>query len=238
MLPQHVAIIMDGNGRWASGRDMSRLAGHKAGAEALRATIKRAGELKIPTISIYAFSTENWGRPKDEVLGIIRMFMQMIQSERAQFLENKVRFSLCGRRTGIPPDLLSQIETLENDTKAFRDFRLVVCFNYGGRDEIVYAASNVFKDILRRSSSLEEARLAAENITDVDLSASMFLPDVTTPDLVIRTGGEVRVSNFLLWEIAYSELLFLPVLWPDFTVEMFDSCIEDYKTRKRRFGRV
>jgi undecaprenyl diphosphate synthase len=227
--PAHVAIIMDGNGRWAKARGLPRLAGHRAGVEALRKTVRAAPGLGISYLTVYAFSSENWSRPKSEVSDLMGLLKLFIRRDLAELHQSGVRVRIIGDREGLQPDikaLLEESETLTADNKALT---LVIAFNYGGRDEIVRAA---------RKLALEAARgeIEVEAITAERFAASLDTADIPDPELVIRTSGELRLSNFLLWQAAYSELVFLPCYWPDFSREHFTDALRDFAGRERRFG--
>ena len=207
--PRHVAIIMDGNGRWAKARGLPRLAGHRAGVEALRGAVRAAPELGIEWLTVYAFSSENWSRPKTEVSDLMGLLKLFIRRDLAELHQNGVRVRIIGSREGLSPDigaLLSEAETL---TRLNRRLNLVIAFNYGGRDEITRAAGKL-------AAAVSEGRLTPEAITPELLGDYLDTAGIPDPDLVIRTSGEMRLSNFLLWQAAYSELVFLPCYWPDF----------------------
>lgn len=218
---EHLAVIMDGNGRWAERRHLPRLMGHRAGAEALDRAMRLCREAGIRYLTVYAFSTENWKRSEAEVSGLMRLLSTYVRSKRAELLANGVRFRVIGRRSDLSERLQSEIADLEEATKA-GDFTLLVALSYGGRDEIVRAA----------------AKLAAAGgpFTEDALSGCLDAPDVPDPDLIVRTSGECRTSNFLLWESAYSEYYFTDVLWPDFDRAAFDAALASYATRERRMG--
>lgn len=223
-LPKHVAFIMDGNGRWATKRAMPRVFGHKMGVEAMVTTIRHARELGIKVVSFYAFSTENWKREKKEVDEIFRLAKEAFKDKRETFIKNKMRLIIAGDKSKLPNNLDKDLLSLEEETKDFRDLTVVVCLNYGGRDEILRAVNNVIKD----------------NVKEVDektFSSYLYTKDLPDPDLVVRTSGEMRISNFLLWQIAYSEFYFPSTFWPDFKEKEFDKAIIEYQKRHRRFGK-
>jgi undecaprenyl diphosphate synthase len=219
-VPRHVAVIMDGNGRWALARGKSRSEGHIAGAGRVKDILRWCGERGVRYLTVYAFSTENWNRPREEVNGLMRLFTRMIRSKGRSLIENEVRFRVIGRRGDLPESLRAEIELLEKATARFkREF--IVAISYGGRAEIVDAVNRI-----------------EGPVTEETFRRYLYAPDVPDPDLIIRTSGEVRVSNFLLWESAYSEYYFTDVLWPDFSEEEFDRALESYARRHRRKGGV
>jgi len=226
-LPKHVAIIMDGNGRWATARGLPRIAGHRAGTESLRRIITACVEFKIPYLTIYAFSTENWGRPMEEVQGILRILEDVIDKELDDLHKEGVQFRLIGHLDKLKPrvrqKVLDAIELTKNNTHLV----LNVAFNYGGRNEIICAVRKIIQD-----------KIEANKITEELVSQYLFTAGIPDPDLVIRTSGELRGSNFLIWQSAYSEWYFTPTLWPDFKKEEFKKALIDYSQRNRRFGRV
>ena len=223
VVPRHVAIIMDGNGRWAKARGKNRGAGHRAGAKTLERVLDWCGERGIRYLTVYAFSTENWKRPKAEVDGLMALFARMLKSKERDFVANRVRFRMVGRRGDLDRRLLSTVEALERKTESF-ERQLIVAISYGGRAEIVDAAN--------------AAVARGEQATEETFRRHLYAPDVPDPDLVIRTSGECRVSNFLLWESAYSEYWFTDTLWPDFSEADFDRALASYAERDRRRGGV
>lgn len=219
-IPRHVAIIMDGNGRWAAERGKKRGEGHIAGANRLDEVLKWCGARGIQYLTVYAFSTENWKRPQEEVDGLMKLFSRMLKSKAKDFVREKVRFRMIGRRGDLAPELLETVEKLEEKTRSFtREF--IVAISYGGRAEIIDAVNKI-----------------KGPVTEETFRQYLYAPDVPDPDLVIRTSGELRVSNFLLWETAYSEFYFTDALWPDFTEVEFDRALESYARRHRRKGGV
>ncbi len=225
--PQHVAIIMDGNGRWASARGLPRLAGHRAGTENLRTIIEATVEFGIQYLTIYAFSTENWKRPENEVKGLMRIFRNMLDRELENLHENGVQLRHIGRLDRIDPDLQKRVQDAIALTKDNTRLILNVAFNYGGRDEILHAVREILKD-----------DLAPEEIDAASFSQYLYTADSPDPDLIIRTSGEFRCSNFLLWQGAYSEWYFTPTYWPDFDREELLKALIDYERRDRRFGNI
>jgi undecaprenyl diphosphate synthase len=215
---RYVAIITDGNGRWAKARGLPVLAGHEAGADVVKARLRDAARLGVEELTVYSFSTENWARPKAEVDGLMAMFAERIDRETPELDEEGVRMRFIGRREGIAPELLRRMEWAEEKTAANTRITLFVAFNYGGRAEIVDAARTF------TGESEEEFR------------GLLYAPDMHDPDLLIRTSGEQRLSNYLLWQCAYSEFVFRDELWPDFTREAFEASLDEYAARRRRFG--
>ncbi len=230
-VPRHVAIIMDGNGRWAAERGLPRTEGHRRGVEAVRRTIDAAIDLGIETITLFSFSSENWTRPASEVsflFGLIRIF---IRRDLAALHRNGVRISVIGERRNVPADIVALIDEAENLTAGNRRLRMVVAFNYGARDEITRAVRQIAEEA--KSGALDPATIDEATITrHLDTAA---IPD---PDLLIRTSGEVRLSNFLLWQSAYAELVFLPLYWPDFGEDALRAAVKEFATRVRRYGGV
>jgi undecaprenyl diphosphate synthase len=231
-IPRHVAIVMDGNGRWAAQRQLPRTKGHEAGERALYDVVEGALEIGLPYLTVYAFSTENWDRPTREVRFLMNFNRTLIHKRRDELHERGVRLRFIGRRDWrLPSSVRREMERAEELTRGNRKMTLVVALNYGGRAEIV--------DAVRRLLSDQEAgRLRGERIGPKSIERRLYLPDVPPPDLLIRTSGEMRTSNFLLWEAAYAELWFTPVLWPDFSREHLFEAIRDFQKRERRFGKV
>lgn len=228
-VPTHVAVIMDGNGRWAKQRSLPRQAGHRAGVKAVRATVEQAVRLGVRHLTLFAFSSENWRRPPDEVSSLMRLFLESLQREVAELHENNVRLEFIGDRSRLGTGLLRKIESAEKLTAGNSGLHLIVAVAYGGRWDIVEAARRVAR----------KAAAGEIDVADIDtdmLAAEMQLAGVPDPDLLIRTGGEKRVSNFLLWYIAYAELWFSDTLWPDFREADFDEAVEYYLSRQRRYG--
>ncbi len=224
---RHIAIIMDGNGRWATQRHLPRLAGHKAGVDALRRVVRCCADEHIEMLSVYAFSTENWGRPRPEVEGLMRLFWETIRSDMEKLHREGVRIRHLGRLQGLSPDIQVAVQELMDLTKDNTRVNLNVCFNYGGRAELVDAIRQMIAD-----------GCCAEAVDEDMISSYLYTRNLPDPDLVIRTGGEMRTSNFLLWQSAYSEYYPTPTLWPDFGHADLMEAIESYARRQRRFGRV
>lgn len=226
--PEHIAVIMDGNGRWALNRGRKRLEGHRAGARTLENMLHWCRARNIRYLTVYAFSTENWKRPEDEVSGLMKLLASFIRTKAARLVKDGVRFRVIGRRDDLPSALSTSIAKLEERTRG-GEFQLIVALSYGGRAEIVDAV----KSCVRAAA---EGELAESEIDEALFSRHLYAPDVPDPDLVIRTSGEKRTSNFLLWETAYSEYHFTEVLWPDFSEKDFELALADYAGRDRRRG--
>jgi len=228
--PQHVAIIMDGNGRWAKAKGLPRTAGHERGVEALRRTVEAAADLGIRYLTVFSFSTENWRRPADEVNTLFGLLKAYVQRDLARLKGDGVRIRVIGQREGLPPDISELVDRAERETVGNTQFHLTIAFNYGARNEIVRAAAAYARAIAAGECSGEP--------TEKGFEAYLDTRDLPDPDLVIRTSGEHRISNFLLWQAAYSELLFVDVLWPDFSRSHLENAISRYHERERRFGAV
>jgi undecaprenyl diphosphate synthase len=228
-VPRHVAIIMDGNGRWAAARGLPRAEGHRRGVEALRKTIRAAGEMGIEVITIFSFSAENWSRPESEIGDLMGLLRRFVRNDLAELHKSNVRVRVIGEREGLDPDIARLLVEAEELTKGNDGLTLVVAFNYGARQEITRAARRIAEDIVR-------GRLKPSDMTMERIARELDAPDIPDPDLVIRTSGEQRLSNFLLWQSAYSELVFVPTYWPDFDRAALESAIREYQQRERRFG--
>lgn len=220
-----VAIIMDGSGRWAERRGVPIAEGHRAGARAVRRTVEAAIELGLQSLAVYAFSTENWTRPPDEVEALMEIFAETIEREMPDLAAQGVRVRFIGRRDRAPDDLRAQMEDLEQTTRGNDRLQLWVAFDYGGRAELVEAARG-----------LVEAGLEPDAVDEQQLAAHLYAPDMPDPDIVVRTSGERRISNFLLWQLAYAELVFVDTLWPDFGADELGEAVAEYTRRRRRFG--
>jgi len=222
--PHHVAIVMDGNGRWATRRFLPRVAGHKAGVDSLRRCVRACAERGVSVLTVFAFSSENWNRPQDEVSGLMELLAVAIGREVPQLVKDGVRLHFVGERAGLSPSVESGLTKGEQATAANKGLILNVCFNYGGRWDIAQAAR----------------RLVAQGrpVTEANLDAALALAHVRDPDLIVRTGGEQRISNFLLWQAAYSEMYFTDTLWPDFDAASLDQAIAAFAQRERRFGKT
>jgi undecaprenyl diphosphate synthase len=224
-LAQAVAIIMDGNGRWAEQRGLPIAEGHRAGTRALRRTVEAGIDLGVRSLAVYAFSTENWARPSDEVEDLMEIFGETIDRELPDLAAQGVRTRFVGRRDRAPEELQAKMRQLEASTAANERLHLWIAFDYGGRAELVEAARRLLAD-----------GAAPEEIDEEQLRSHLYAPEMPDPDLLIRTSGELRISNFFLWQLAYAELVFLDTLWPDFGEEQLRSALEDYARRRRRFG--
>ncbi|HLQ92916.1 MAG TPA: isoprenyl transferase [Xanthobacteraceae bacterium] len=228
-VPRHVAIIMDGNGRWAAARGLPRTEGHRRGVEALRRTVRAAGDIGIEILTIFSFSSENWSRPKSEVRDLMGLLRRFIRNDLVELHQNGVQVRVIGERDDLDPEIRRLLDEAEQLTRDNDKLTLVVAFNYGGRQEIARAAQRLVEEVVA-------GRLAATAITADRLGAALDAPEIPDPDLIIRTSGEQRLSNFLLWQAAYSELVFVPTYWPDFDRTTLESAIEEYRRRERRFG--
>jgi undecaprenyl diphosphate synthase len=227
--PRHVAIIMDGNGRWAHERSLPRSAGHRQGVEAVRRAVRAALELGIAYLTIYSFSAENWSRPAEEVSDLLGLLRRFIQRDVAELHGAGVKVRVIGERTDLSSDIAPLIEQTERLTRDNTKLTLVVAFNYGSRQEIARAARSLAEEV-------KAGRLRPDEITPEAIARSLYASDVPDPDLLIRTSGEQRLSNFLLWQCAYSEFVFVPEHWPDFSREILERALTEYRSRERRFG--
>ena len=232
-MPRHVAIIMDGNGRWAKNKGLPRLAGHNAGMKAMKKIVDHSDKLGIRYLTVYAFSTENWKRSIAEVSGIFKLLVAYVNSDLKGLIENNVRVTVLGDYTSLPDDAVKSLEKTLESTKDNTGLQFNIALNYGGRDELKKAVQQI-------ACRVKEGRIAPEDITEDTIAEYLYTGkaynDVPDPELIIRTSGELRLSNFLLWQSAYSELVFPDVMWPDFTPEEYEKAIEDYQSRERRFG--
>lgn len=228
-LPRHVGIIMDGNGRWARARGLDRIEGHRAGREAIRRTVEAAGELGLRILTLYAFSTENWRRPREEVEALCALYEQVLREETPKLCDRGVRIRIIGDRSQFPPGLQEAIRYAESATAHNDRFVLVGALNYGGRSEIVRA-------IRRIGQAIADGTLRPEDVDEALVASYLHTHPLPDPDLVIRTGGERRLSNFLIWQCAYTELYFTPVPWPEFGREELVAALRDYQRRVRRYG--
>ncbi len=231
MIPQHIAIIMDGNGRWAKQRGLPRTAGHRVGAETLKKVLTYAQKKGVKIVTLFAFSSENWNRPKEEVDTLMDLFRTYLKNDVAELTKKGVRVSFIGNRFKFDTDIREQMDKLERETSHLNTFHVVLALSYGARDDIVEATRRIAEEV--KSGHVEPSAI----------DAALFATHLSTngiaePDLVIRTSGEERISNFLLWELAYAELYFTPVYWPDFNETEFDNALASFEKRQRRFGKV
>ncbi len=232
-MPKHVAIIMDGNGRWAKQKGVPRVAGHNAGMKAMKKIVDHSDKLGIEYLTVYAFSTENWKRSVEEVSGIFGLLVKYVNSELKELIANNVKVTVFGDYSMIPEDAKSSLEKTLEKTKTNTGLQFNIALNYGGRDEIRRAVCAIGEKI--KNGEMDPADITEEVIGD-HLYTGVLNENVPDPELMIRTSGEIRLSNYLLWQTAYSEFVFTDVLWPDFTPEEYEKCIEEYQNRDRRFG--
>ena len=228
-LPKHVAVIMDGNGRWAKKKAMNRIRGHEEGAESVREIVRVSREIGISWLTLYAFSEENWRRPRHEVAALMKLLKRFLESELEEMLENGIRLQTIGRTYKLPKDIREVLSETMSRTATNQDMVLTLALSYGGKQEIT--------DALRKiASRIEAGELSARNVTEDLVRDSLYTAGMPDPDLLIRTSGECRVSNFLLWQIAYAEIYVTPTLWPDFRKKEYLKALEEYQGRERRFG--
>jgi undecaprenyl diphosphate synthase len=228
-MPRHVAIIMDGNGRWAERRGLSRIEGHREGLEAVREVVRAAGDLGVEVLTLYAFSLENWNRPQSEVAELMRLLEHYLAVELPEVIEKEIEVRAIGRLERLPPSVRQRVGDAIEKSRGGRAMKLVFALSYGGRAEIVDAARKLVRDA-------ELGKVDPETIDEKTFAAYLYDPELPDPDLLIRTGAESRVSNFLLWQIAYAELFTTDVMWPDFRAEHLRAALRDYQVRERRFG--
>lgn len=226
---QHLAIIMDGNGRWAKKKGLPRIAGHHQGVQAVVQVVDECVKLGIGYLSLFAFSSENWGRPKQEVDALMELLLQFLVSQRQKMLDNGIRLRVIGDRSRLSESVCRALTAAETETAAGRTLTMILALSYGGRDEILRAAKKL-------AEQTAQGRIDLQSFDSKQFSALLDTQDIPEPDLLIRTSGERRISNFLLWQAAYSELYFTDVLWPDFDTRELHRALEDYRQRKRRFG--
>jgi undecaprenyl diphosphate synthase len=231
ILPTHIAIIMDGNGRWAQKRFLSRIKGHEKGADTVRMVVRTCREVGIPFLTLYAFSTENWQRPKKEVAALMSLLKKFLSSEHKEMMKHEIRLNAIGRLNQLPSDVQKALEKTMHATENNRGLVINLALNYGARAEIVEMVQKI-------SRKIEKKELDAGHIDEKTVEMHLYTSGVPDPDLLIRTSGEMRISNFLLWQIAYSEIFVTDTLWPDFTKEEFLSIIDSFQKRSRRFGKV
>jgi undecaprenyl diphosphate synthase len=228
-IPKHIAIIMDGNGRWARQKGLIRIRGHEKGTESVREITRECAKKHLKQLTLYAFSSENWKRPKREVNLLMKLLKEYLIKERKEIEENNIKLTAIGRINELPEDVQRELAISMEESKNNTGMVLCLALNYGGRTEIVDAA----KEIMRK---VKEGKLRLDEITEETFREHMYMPDMQDPDLLIRTGGEMRISNFLLWEVSYAELWVTPVYWPDFRKTHLEEAIRDYANRERRFG--
>ncbi len=228
-LPKHIAIIMDGNGRWAQKKFKPRLFGHKAGIETLREIIRTSSDIGVKVLTVYAFSTENWKRPKTEVDGLMKLLVEYFNREIHELHTNGVKINILGQRSTLPSRVKKSVDNAMVLTKNNRGLKLNIAINYGGRDEIIKGVKSLYTHMIENNGSIDD-------ITEESFSKYLFTKDTEDPDLIIRTSGELRLSNFLIWQSAYSELWFTDVLWPDFSKLDLFQAIFDFQQRKRKYG--
>ena len=230
-LPRHVAVIMDGNGRWARSRGLARVEGHRRGKESVRAVVETARRLGIPYLSLYAFSSENWRRPVDEVQALMGLLRRYLTSELKKMMRHGIRLLAIGNLERLPPAVQEALRRNVHATRNNTGMTVILAVSYGAREELVGAVRAIARDV-------QEGRLRPEDVSEETVSAALSTGGIPDPDLLIRTSGEMRVSNFLLWQIAYSELVITPTLWPDFGEKEFVAALAEYQRRQRRFGRT
>lgn len=230
-IPQHVAIVLDGNGRWAKRQNLPAIAGHKEGAKTLKSITRHASQCGIKFLTVFAFSTENWNRPRlwvDELMGLLKYYLR---NEAKEIIENNIIFKTIGQREQLHPEIVQLIDELELKTTNNTGITLSVALNYGGRDEIIHACKNI-------AHLAAEGKIAPNDVNEAMFASCLFAPDLPSLDLFIRTSGEMRISNFLLWQIAYAELVFSEKLWPDFSSNDFDQALLEFSKRDRRYGAI
>ncbi len=228
-IPRHIAVIMDGNGRWAVERDRPRIFGHEQGAKSVRAIVTECAELGVEALTLYSFSLENWKRPADEINFLMSLYVKYLLLERTEMIENNIQFIQAGRRDGLPAAVLAELDATVEATKACTGMKLILALNYGSRAEITDAVRSLAADV-------QSGKLDPAEITEKMVSERLYVPDIPDPDLLIRTAGQMRISNFLLWQISYAELYVSNEYWPDFDVRELHTAIRDFAQRDRRFG--
>jgi len=228
-IPRHVAIIVDGNGRWAEKRGLPRSAGHREGAKTVKRIIELAYDLGIRYLTFFAFSSENWSRPKEEVDELMKLYLDYLKSAENETNDKNVRVKIIGSRDGLSRELIDHIDKVEKNTQNKDKMTLVIALNYGGRQDILQAVKKIVDDV-------QEGVLDKDSITEKDIQNRLYTEDIPDPDLMIRTSGEMRISNFLIWQCSYTEFYFSEVLWPDFREKHFKDALIDYQRRNRRFG--
>lgn len=237
-VPVHVALIMDGNGRWALARGLERVHGHVQGAESVKACMTAAMKAGVKWLTLYAFSTENWGRPAEEVDALMELFCENVVEQTDELVARGVRVKVIGARAGLSEKVRAHIGMVESATGGGDKLTVVLALNYSSRGEIVRAAAQIVREAMEWEGSTQGDKLAPVMVTERVLSEKLDTAGMPDPDLIIRTGGEMRLSNFLLWQSAYAELYFTPVMWPDFDEDQFNEALAEYARRERRFGRI
>lgn len=230
-IPTHIAIIMDGNGRWAKALGKERYEGHLEGVNSVRECIKAARRNGVKYLTLYAFSTENWGRPIEEVNALMELFCKSVIAETPELIKQGVKVVMIGRRDRFSERVCSHLQQIEHDTAAGEDLTLVLAFDYSSRDEITTAVKSI-------AQKVASGDMALEDISEHTIAQSLYTASIPDPDFIIRTSGECRLSNFLLWQASYAEMYFTPVMWPDFKQEQFDKALEAYASRERRYGKL
>lgn len=230
-LPAHIAIIMDGNGRWAHQKGLSRIEGHRQGADAVWDVVAQCARLKIGYLTLYSFSSENWNRPPEEVEALMDLYADSLVRERSTLIDNNIRLRQLGHRDGLPDKVLRELDITMRQTRGNTGMTLCLALNYGGRQEIVDAVRTLADEVARGSLLLKE-------IDETRISGALYTAGIPDPDLMIRTAGEYRLSNFLLWQLSYAELYVSPVYWPDFTIDQLHEAMKEFARRDRRFGKV
>lgn len=230
-VPRHVAIIMDGNGRWAKQHGLPRLRGHEEGAKSVRTIVRACRDYGIEYLTLYAFSVENWVRPKSEITGLMRLLLNFVKEREFELHENQVRLRCVGRLEDLPVRVQRELQRVMEATANYKKGTLVLAISYGGRTEIAHAARAI-------AEKVQQGKLNPRKINEKTVAAHLYAPDIPDPDLLIRTSGELRVSNFLLWQISYSELYVTPVCWPEFREKEFAEALKEYASRHRRFGDI
>lgn len=228
-IPRHIAVIMDGNGRWAQARGLPRAAGHQAGARAAKSFVEEAGRCGVEVVTLFSFSSENWKRPRDEIDALMALYLHSLRAEKEKLVRNNIRFRQIGRRDGLPPEVLAEIDDCERVTKSNTGCTLCLAVNYGARLEIADAVRSIARDA-------STGALRPEDVDEALIASRLNTAGLPDPDLLVRTAGEMRISNYLLWQISYAELHVTPTLWPDFGHSDLHAAIRDYASRSRRFG--
>ena len=231
LLPQHIAVIMDGNGRWAKRRGLPRIMGHQRGVDTLKSLLRCCNDWGIPALTAYAFSTENWGRPLEEVEFLMTLFERVLRKELKEMMEENVRIRFVGNLKSLPPSLQEEIDRSMQDTQDNTGIQFTVATNYGGRQEIIHACQAI-------AEKVQSGLMKLEDIDEVNFEKHLYTAGLSYPDLLIRTSGEMRISNFLLWQMAYAEIYVTPTLWPDFDQQELHKALLDYQQRERRFGKI